>query len=793
MGNSSSSKQTESKKRPEPTTRTDTAKVVSNRPSTTNEAKTSASSEIKAVTPPEQKATDSGDRDVWPEDPSRRPRCSHPSVRNAGNDVFICNECGNPLDDPNRILLELEMKRVASSKERAEPVDALSLGVRISWLLEFTKTNDLWNVPTWRVCRDFILPPTKDSRCRYAELPAMKTSGVTGKASTYVCHCWGAPFGLLVQALSENDAHLERYVWIDLFAVRQWPSDNPDLNFQSVIRRCTAFVVVSPYVKEMIDVNAKDRQNRNISAVPKRALSTIPFFRTWCLFEMYVAATKPDMMILFKCGVDNVEPEQFQEFLQAVHAMVDISCSATSIENDHTRLLDTAMKEDGGLETVNDVICRILNVYLHQDDGSECLSTLSLAFIGDPIPKAKLFSERNDSTRKQFFRFAVQNGFAALVDEMLKDGYISKSEINMKFKDGMTACMLACQGGHEFCLEVLLEHGGDIHIRNKTGKSACLYAAEGGFEDCLQVLLDSNCDFNTADNEGYTPCMLAAESGNVHCLDMLLKKGCDFEAKTKFGYTACMLAAARGHELNLKVLLDLNCNVEVKAADSYTAFLLAAVGCHFGCMKLLVERFCNPRISSNDGMNALLWAATGGSEDCMRLAIARGIDIESTDLNGVNSVMYAAQGGHLHCLKLLLKTKCGAFSKTVFGYTAVMYSAAGGHYDCLKLLIDKKCDINAVANDGCTACIYATQGGFEDCLKLLIAHGCNINTVAHDGYSAYLHAAALGHYNCLKMLIDNGCDVWLRDPRGKNAFSLAYEGGHNSCQELVYSVTRQKE
>ena len=788
MGNSSSSNKAPESMKKAPALKT----TVSPRPSFQNPPP-SAGKAAQPAELPAQRKPEPADRDVWPEDPSRRPKCAHLSVREAGSGSFVCNECGNPLDDPDRILLELEMKRVAASRERAGPVDLLSLGVKISWLVEFAKKNNLSSIPTWRVCRDFILPPTKDTRCRYAELPEMKSSGNTGKASTYICHCWGAPFGLLVKAVSEDDASLDRFVWIDIFAVRQWPSDHPDLSFPAVIKRCSALIVVSPYVRELRDISAEDRRSRNTNAIPPRALSTVPFFRTWCLWEMYIAASKPDMMLQLKCGANDATIDEFREYLAAMHAMVDISTASTTIDSDHLMLIDQAMKSEGGIDEVNAVICRTLSVYLHQDDENHALSILSLAFMGDPLPSSKLFSENNESAKRLYFYLAAQNGLAAVLQEMFKRNYLSKTDVNTKFKDGVTACMLACQGGHEFSLEVLIENGGDVHLRDKLGRTACLYAAEGGFEDCLQVLLDSDCDVNAADSGGYTPCMAAAESGNSFCLEMLLKKGCDFQAKTKHGYTACMFAAARGHEQNLRLLLDLKCNFETRAADSYNAFLLASVGCHFGCMKLLVERLCNPRISSNDGMNALLWAATGGSEECMRLALARGVDIESTDLNGVNSVMYAAQGGHLHCLRLLLKTKCGAFSKTVFGYTAVMFAAAGGHYDCLKLLIDKKCDINAVANDGCTACIYATQGGHEECLKLLIANGCNVNTVAHDGYSAFLQAAALGHYNCLKLLIDNGCDVSVRDPRGKSAFTLAYEGGHSSCQELVYSVTRRKD
>ena len=77
--------------------------------------------------------------------------------------------------------------------------------------------------------RDIILPSTRDTRCRYADLPELMEC--FGPATVFVSHCWGAKFGDLIGAACHG-ARTDRVVWIDIFAVRQWPGNVADLDFQ---------------------------------------------------------------------------------------------------------------------------------------------------------------------------------------------------------------------------------------------------------------------------------------------------------------------------------------------------------------------------------------------------------------------------------------------------------------------------------------------------------------------------------------------------------------------------------
>jgi hypothetical protein len=57
-------------------------------------------------------------------------------------------------------------------------------------------------------------------------------------------HCWGAPWGDLIAAACSNSGQ-GRMVWIDLFAVRQWPGNMADLDFTGIVQRCCAFMLTA--------------------------------------------------------------------------------------------------------------------------------------------------------------------------------------------------------------------------------------------------------------------------------------------------------------------------------------------------------------------------------------------------------------------------------------------------------------------------------------------------------------------------------------------------------------------
>ena len=158
-------------------------------------------------------------------------------------------------------------------------------GVSIEFLVAFTNAHGCWDARTDEVVRDVIRPATAAARCRYVDLPAVAAAAAVGPAATFVCHCWGAQWGTLVAALADGAADRSRRVWIDVFAVRQWPGAAADANFDGVILRCAslAFVHEAARAADVQRLNEANRAERGVGLLPIAARARLAICRLWCV------------------------------------------------------------------------------------------------------------------------------------------------------------------------------------------------------------------------------------------------------------------------------------------------------------------------------------------------------------------------------------------------------------------------------------------------------------------------------------------------------------------------------
>lgn len=207
----------------------------------------------------------------------------------------------------NRLNISIEESRVASGitphlseTERKSKLGKQSQkrGVSISWLVEFTNENNCWHMTTQEVCNKFIWPATAASRCRYVELKRLERA--IGPAKTFVSHCRLGKWGDLVAALCDGNANRDRFVWIDIFACRQWPCNYPDLDFDATIEHCSSLVVVCSSINGINEVNGRDVLFGESKTISQDNKKMIAFFRVWCLVEMYTASKKGELSYYFE-------------------------------------------------------------------------------------------------------------------------------------------------------------------------------------------------------------------------------------------------------------------------------------------------------------------------------------------------------------------------------------------------------------------------------------------------------------------------------------------------------------
>jgi hypothetical protein len=167
--------------------------------------------------------------------------CDIPRTSN----IHECCDCNKKSIKPAQVLEEEKWKQKNAQEDDSHSEDdhmdfVHGCGVTVDWLLAFTFDHDCWERPTWWVNRHIIKEATRNSRCRYMHLPEMKK--YARKAKVFASHCWGSKFGDVVMALAHG-ARADRTVWVDLFAVRQWPGNVGDLRFRDVIGKCDAMIV----------------------------------------------------------------------------------------------------------------------------------------------------------------------------------------------------------------------------------------------------------------------------------------------------------------------------------------------------------------------------------------------------------------------------------------------------------------------------------------------------------------------------------------------------------------------
>jgi len=340
-------------------------------------------------------------------DPSSCPECLH--ERCQGWKLDLCAECNATLSSER---LETEQKRaeiiMLEDKEHAllnirPHVEHLhNLGIHIVGLLAFAFAHDCFEWPVWQVVRDIIVPATRDNnRCRYGDLPEFhddttnNTSSeqgtkLFGKATVFMSHCWAASFGDLVGAACHG-ARTDRYVWIDIFAVRQWPGNVADLNFRGVIQRCKAMIVsVSPIECLKNNGNTMNTDERAAFLSSKQGMAAkkiLAFFRLWCVVEI-ASAVHNNKSIVVKGGTFIQIPKSPKErthsytydisndmddMLINVKGMIDAERSECAVQEDYDREMKIIRQLDGGVNSINKLIQSVVHsAYLSSSEIIQC-------------------------------------------------------------------------------------------------------------------------------------------------------------------------------------------------------------------------------------------------------------------------------------------------------------------------------------------------------------------------------------------------------------------------------------
>lgn len=327
--------------------------------------------------------------------------------------------------------------------------------------------------------------------------------------------------------------------------------------------------------------------------------------------------------------------------------------------------------------------------------------------------------------------------------------------------------------------------------------TALTVACSGGHEELVQLLLNRGPDVEHRDKKGFTSLMLAATAGHAKIVEILLNHGAELEAQSeRTKDTALSLACSSGRYEAVEVLLARGANKEHRNVSDYTPLSLAASGGYVTIIKLLLNHGAeiNSRTGSKLGISPLMLAAMNGHAPTVKLLLDMGSDINAQiETNRNTALTLACFQGRVEVVALLLDRKANAEHRAKTGLTPLMEAASGGFVEVGRVLLDKGADVNAppVPSSRDTALTIAADKGHCKFVELLLSRGAAFDVKNKKGNSPLWLACSGGHIEVVNLLIQAGADVDSQDNRKISCLMAGFRRGHvKVVKHMVRHVTQ---
>ncbi|CAH0553399.1 unnamed protein product [Brassicogethes aeneus] len=327
-----------------------------------------------------------------------------------------------------------------------------------------------------------------------------------------------------------------------------------------------------------------------------------------------------------------------------------------------------------------------------------------------------------ESNHDTALTLACAGGHEELVELLLSRG----ADIEHRDKKGFTPLILAATAGHEKVVEILLNRNADIEAQSERTKDTPLsLACSGGRYEVVELLLNRNANKEHRNVSDYTPLSLAASGGYVNIIKLLLSHGAEINSRTgsKLGISPLMLAAMNGHTAAVKLLLDMGSDINAQIeTNRNTALTLACFQGRHEVVSLLLDRKANVEHRAKTGLTPLMEAASGGYVEVGRVLLDKGADVNATPVPSSRdtALTIAADKGHVRFVELLLCRSAQVEVKNKKGNSPLWLAANGGHLPVVELLYDLDGDIDSQDNRKVSCLMAAFRKGHVKVVKWMV-------------------------------------------------------------------------
>ena len=224
-------------------------------------------------------------------------------------------------------------------------------------------------------------------------------------------------------------------------------------------------------------------------------------------------------------------------------------------------------------------------------------------------------------------------------------------------KNGWTALMLACEGGHLEVVQLLLKaKANPNHQMEAEGFTALMIAVQNEFPDIVQQLLDYGADPNIGDRSSSTAIHYAVRpqsdpsnrdvnftktSEKLEIIQLLIERGVNINIQNTAGITPLVFACIdRSSNRTQVVELLLQNEADPNIPTEHSPLMLALVAGNSDVAKLLLKAKANPNQKRIDGLTALMFVAQLGHPDIVQELLEYGADPNISDKDGCTAIHY---------------------------------------------------------------------------------------------------------------------------------------------------------
>ncbi|XP_044178516.1 transient receptor potential cation channel subfamily A member 1 homolog [Acropora millepora] len=174
---------------------------------------------------------------------------------------------------------------------------------------------------------------------------------------------------------------------------------------------------------------------------------------------------------------------------------------------------------------------------------------------------AKNLLNESDRYENSPLHVAAMNGFAIIVEELLKNG----AWIDPINEDQNTPLHLAAENGKNRVVTELLKHDPfSVFLQNEACNTPLHLAATEGHFKCCKALLEHGADVDERNSNQWTPLDCAAAKGHAKVADILLEYDSPVDPTDETKTTPLHLAAREGHPEVISLLLSKGADITLK-------------------------------------------------------------------------------------------------------------------------------------------------------------------------------------------------------------------------------------